>query len=54
MMSIWIKVMAGGIKVDLPSSEGNFLMLLAVTRMPPSRNRLVHSTAVHHEENSHT
>ncbi len=45
--------MAGDIKVDSPSSAGgNVLMPLAVTGMPPSRDRLVHSTAVHHEENS--
>jgi hypothetical protein len=53
VMTILIQVMAGDIQVDRPSRGLNFLMPLAVTGMPPSRDRPVHSTAVQQEENSH-
>jgi hypothetical protein len=55
VMTIQIEVMAGDIKVDPPSSQwSTFLMPLAVTGLPPSRDRPVHSIAAHQEENSHT
>ncbi len=54
VMTILIEVMAGDIKVDLLSRGENFLMPLAVTGMPPSRDRPVHSIAAHQGENSHT
>jgi hypothetical protein len=45
-MTILIQAMAGDIKVDPPSRGLNLLMPLAVTGMPPSRDRPVHSIAV--------
>ena len=54
VMTILIQVMAGDIQVDRTSRGLKFLMPLAVTGMPPSRDRRpVHSTAVQQEENSH-
>ena len=52
-MTILIQVMAGEIKVDPPSRGLNLLMPLAVTGMPPSRDRPVHSIAANKVENSH-
>jgi hypothetical protein len=55
-MTILMKLMACDMKVDPPSSGLNSFMPLAVTGMPPSRDRPVHSSIEvrHQEEKSHT